>query len=136
MTLRQRLISLTAAALLAGCTILPLQPASSPDGTVSVQALMQAMVQSANPVALIVDVRAPAEFAAGHVPSALNVPLDRLASWAEGRDRHQALLLICQSGSRSAQALQELAARGFDNVRHVVGGTSAWVQQGYSLVRE
>lgn len=64
---------------------------------------------------LWVDVRTPAEFAAGHVRGAVNIPYDQMESrWreiAEHRDRPVAL--YCRTGRRSGIALQVLEAKGF-----------------------
>ncbi len=84
-----------------------------------------------NGTAVLVDVRETEEFAAGHVPGALLVPLGRLTDGADvpgsgdGRD----LVLICRSGNRSQQAGRLLAARGVAAV-DVRGGMCAWVAGG------
>ncbi|MGY3337562.1 rhodanese-related sulfurtransferase [Streptomyces filamentosus] len=61
----------------------------------------------------VVDVRTPAEYASGHVPGAHNVPLDALARAVPALKAAAArgeLLLVCQSGNRSATARDRLAA--------------------------
>lgn len=65
--------------------------------------------------AVVVDVRTEAEFAAGHLQGAVNIPLDRLEALAPQRlrDQKQILLLHCQSGMRSAVARKKLAAMGY-----------------------
>jgi rhodanese-related sulfurtransferase len=72
---------------------------------------------------VIVDVREADEYAAGHVPGAINVPLSELVA------RHQEIpdgaYLICQTGSRSAMATEFLNANGH-HVTNILGGTSAW----------
>ena len=67
---------------------------------------------------LVVDVRSPGEFAAGHVDGAINLPLDRL-----GADCAQALpnkatplVLCCLSGARSGMAAQWLRQQGYQQV--------------------
>ncbi|MFG2333625.1 rhodanese-like domain-containing protein [Streptomyces sp. NPDC048604] len=85
----------------------------------------------------VVDVRSPAEYASGHVPGALNVPLDRLAqavpALREAAARGE-LLVVCQSGNRSAAARTQLAAQGVPAL-NLTGGTSAWAARGHSLDR-
>ncbi len=68
--------------------------------------------------ALVVDVRSPAEFAAGHVAGAVNVPLGSLDSEAPTRflSKDQALLLHCLSGARSGMARTQLQRLGYANV--------------------
>ena len=79
--------------------------------------------------ACVVDVRETSEYAAGHVPGAVNIPKDRLASRLDELDRSVPVHLICASGNRSAEMADVLAAEGFDAV-NVLGGTSAWVRSG------
>lgn len=84
-------------------------------------------------VKLLIDVRTPEEYANGHVPGALNLPLDQL----EGRvkeipDPASEVHVICQSGRRSQLASSQLAALGFRPV-NVQGGTAGWISQGYPV---
>lgn len=65
--------------------------------------------------ALLIDVRSPAEFAGGHLPKAINLPLDRLADELPriAPDLSRPLLLHCQSGVRSASAASRAKALGY-----------------------
>lgn len=84
-------------------------------------------------VPVLLDVRTPEEFAAGHVPSAKNVPLDELPSrLAEAGPEGAKVYVICQSGRRSAQASQTLAASGRVPI-NVLGGTAAWRGAGLQI---
>lgn len=85
----------------------------------------------AGKVAMLIDVRSPEEFAGGHVPSAVNIPLDQLDSRKSELDAHKAdeLYMICESGRRSFTASQKLARYGYRPV-NVDGGTSAWRDAG------
>lgn len=85
-------------------------------------------------VHLLVDVRTPEEYADGHVPGALNIPLDQLdAHMGELATYKQTEVhLICRSGSRSLAASQALLARGYLPV-NVGGGTEGWKQAGYAV---
>ncbi|WP_329389464.1 rhodanese-like domain-containing protein [Streptomyces sp. NBC_01351] len=83
----------------------------------------------------VVDVRAPGEFATGHLPDALNVPLVRLArSVPELREvaEQRPLLVVCASGGRSERAVTELAVHGIA-ASSLTGGTRAWVAAGHRL---
>ncbi|MBT2470979.1 rhodanese-like domain-containing protein [Streptomyces sp. ISL-66] len=83
----------------------------------------------------IVDVRTPAEYASGHLPGALNVPLDRIGrSLPELRRaaEDKGLLLVCASGSRSQNAARTLAGHGIA-ATSLTGGTSAWSAHGHPL---
>ncbi len=75
---------------------------------------------------VLIDVREEYEFAEGHVPGAVNIPLGGLASAAEKLDPSVETLVICQSGHRSSTAARTLMRRGFTEVYSVRGGTSAW----------
>jgi hydroxyacylglutathione hydrolase len=79
----------------------------------------------------ILDVRRPAEHAAAHVPGALNVPLDRLADAALPTD-DRPLYVICAGGYRSSVACSLLLGHQVPNLVNVLGGTSAWVEAGYT----
>jgi len=79
----------------------------------------------------VVDVRRPAEWASGHVPGAVHVPLDRLEREATRLDPTRPTAVICAGGYRSSAAASLLEQRGFRDLRNVVGGTSAWVAAGY-----
>lgn len=63
-----------------------------------------------------VDVRTKAEYAGGHAPGTLNIPLDQLAHRAGELDKSRPVLLCCASGSRSAMATTLLKGQGFEAV--------------------
>ena len=74
----------------------------------------------------LIDVREADEFAAGHLPGAINLPLsDFLERYGE-LDKDKSYHIICQSGARSAQACAFLEEEGYD-VTNVTGGTIAWM---------
>jgi len=83
----------------------------------------------------VLDVRRPAEYAAGHLPGAVNVPLDRLAAGDVPLDASRPIAVVCAGGYRSSAAGSLLQRRGLGNLLNVVGGTSAWVQAGYEVAR-
>lgn len=76
---------------------------------------------------LIVDVRTPEEFAAGHIPDAINVPNETIAENAakDLPDKDRLLLIYCRSGNRSKQASSVLAGLGYTNVKEF-GGIKDW----------
>ena len=81
----------------------------------------------------VVDVRAEAEFAAGRLPGALNIPVGHLASRLDSVPRDRLVVLQCQSGGRSAIAASMLVARGFGNVVNLTGGINGWRAAGYPI---
>lgn len=66
--------------------------------------------------AQIVDVRSPAEYAAGHAPGSKNIPLGDLAQNASKLDKAKPIVLCCASGSRSGMAAGILKSQGFSKV--------------------
>ena len=73
----------------------------------------------------IIDVREIHEYAAGHIPSAENLPLSTLGTDFSKLDKNQKYYVICQAGGRSAKAYDFLDAQGFD-VINVEGGMNSW----------
>lgn len=72
--------------------------------------------------ATVVDVRTPAEFAAGHHPRAINIPVDQVQSrLAEFGDKSKPVVVYCASGSRSGHAKRLLEAAGFRDVTNAGG---------------
>ncbi len=98
--------------------------------SVSVENLHEALEKEA-PV--LIDVRSAEEFAAGHIPGAKNVPLDRLISLQEAVKNAPKVYLQCRSGMRSGQACGLLQAMGLNQVINVEGGILAWIAAGYSI---
>jgi rhodanese-related sulfurtransferase len=104
--------------------------AQSTFSTVNVQDLANA--QEAN--LIILDVRQSEEFAEGHVPNAVLIPLGELESRASELSTDATIYVICRSGNRSRQASEILINLGFNDVRNVDGGFIAWVNAGYEVV--
>ncbi|WP_405726859.1 rhodanese-like domain-containing protein [Streptomyces sp. NBC_01537] len=85
----------------------------------------------------VIDVRTPGEYASGHLPGALNIPLDQLRralpAISEAADRG-GILVVCASGARSENACRTLAEHGVTTAT-LTGGTSAWAAGGHDLHR-
>ncbi|MFF9060322.1 rhodanese-like domain-containing protein [Streptomyces sp. NPDC101213] len=83
----------------------------------------------------VIDVRTPAEYASGHLPGAVNIPLDHIRR-ALPEIRHAAgrgeVLVVCASGARSENACKLLAEQGIGTAT-LVGGTGAWAAEGHDL---
>lgn len=80
--------------------------------------------------AVLVDVREPDEWAAGHAPGAVHLPLGDLPSRVgELPETDDALPVVCRSGGRSSRAVQWLVQQGYDVV-NVEGGMRAWHEAG------
>ena len=78
--------------------------------------------------AVVVDVCEPAEFAAGHIVGAKNIPLGDLQAKLAGAVKNKTLplILVCQSGARSAKAVVTAKALGFEQAQSLGGGLEAW----------
>lgn len=76
---------------------------------------------------IILDVRRPDEFAAGHIPNAINVPNENIntSEIAELPNKNQLILVYCRSGRRSKEAAQKLVDIGYTNIVEF-GGILDW----------
>ena len=82
---------------------------------------------------VVVDVREPHEFDAGHVPGAVNVPMSQVVDRVgEITSLTGPVFLVCQSGGRSAQVAAWLGQQGHE-VTNVAGGTLAWKAAGFPV---
>lgn len=73
----------------------------------------------------ILDVREPAEFRAGRIPGAVNIPIRDLAKRLGEIPKGKPIILYCGTGHRGAMALVYLRGQGY-NARNVLGGFKAW----------
>jgi hydroxyacylglutathione hydrolase len=78
---------------------------------------------------VVVDVRAEAEWNAGHIPGSVNIPLGELEQRL-GELPKDELVVHCQSGGRAAIAASLLRARGFTGVQLFSGGFAEWCRAG------
>lgn len=75
--------------------------------------------------ALLLDVRTPAEFAAGHLEGAINIPVQQLEERVDEIPNGRPLVVYCQSGRRSAKAVELLRAGGHEAIFDL-GPMQAW----------
>jgi rhodanese-related sulfurtransferase len=87
--------------------------------------------------AVVVDVRDPAEFAAGHLRDAKNIPIKELASRVGELEKFKskAVIAVCQSGVSSAKAAAQLKKAGFEGAASLDGGIAAWQAQGLPIAK-
>jgi rhodanese-related sulfurtransferase len=85
--------------------------------------------------AVLLDVREPQEWNAGHVEGSAWVPMGELASRQGELPDDRLLVVACHSGGRSARVTQALVAAGYD-AANLVGGLEAWATAGYPLVTD
>lgn len=74
------------------------------------------------PQAKLIDVREEDEYAAGHIPNSINIPLSKIES-AQGEitDLDTPLFVYCRSGNRSGQAVAWLKQAGYSKVKNIGG---------------
>ena len=83
--------------------------------------------------AVLLDVREPQEWQAGHAPRARHIPLGQIARRAGELPKGRAVVTVCRSGARSARAAALLAADGRE-VSNLAGGMHAWARAGLPVV--
>jgi hydroxyacylglutathione hydrolase len=75
---------------------------------------------------LVVDVRTPGEWKAGHIEGAVHIPLIELQNRLDELPKDRMLAVLCRTSNRSASAVSVLRRSGFDQVEQVLGGMSKW----------
>jgi len=80
-----------------------------------------------------VDVRSASEFASGHVPGAVNIPMEQIDARGDDLAPDLPIVLICQSGARARMVAEFLQPCGKE-LAVLEGGTSAWIKAGYPVV--
>ncbi len=115
--------------------------AQTPDPVVDRMTIVDFAVLHAKRAALVVDVRSPDSFAAGHIPGAINVPLDLVSGRARdivsrANGRPVVTYCSCINEHTSAVAAQALRTAGVKRVSALVGGYPSWVAQGGAIERE
>ncbi|HRC40528.1 MAG TPA: rhodanese-like domain-containing protein [Tetrasphaera sp.] len=85
---------------------------------------------------IVLDVRTPAEFAAGHLPGAVNIDVEApdFGTRIAALDASLPYAVYCRSGNRSGVALAAMAAAGFTSAYHLGGGIGAWQAAGGEVV--
>lgn len=112
------------------------------DGTESAEGVevgVEAFVEriESNEDVVVLDVRTPEEYAAGHLPDALNVDVNAadFAARIDQLDPDATYAVYCRSGNRSAVAVDHMIEAGFDDVEHLGGGIGAWQAAGGPVER-
>lgn len=83
--------------------------------------------------ATVLDVREPNEYASGHIPDALHVPLGELAGRVDELPNDRPVVAYCGHGERSATALSLLERSGRTALLNLDGGIGAWSEAGYRI---
>lgn len=83
--------------------------------------------------AFLLDVREPDEWAAGHAPGSVHIPMGELGGRLDELPRDRRIVAICRTGARSRAVGEALAGEGFDIV-NAFGGLKAWEAFGFDVV--
>jgi rhodanese-related sulfurtransferase len=98
--------------------------------TVTVETLRDEIKHGRRPQ--MIDVRTPSEYAGGHIPCAVNIPMDQFEARRKDLRLEDGVVLVCKAGGRAQMVAGWLDAH--QDVRVLDGGTEAWICQGLEVV--
>lgn len=75
---------------------------------------------------VVLDVRTEEEYASGHIPGAILLPLQHLPDRVDELNKNKTYIVVCRSGNRSAQASELLVKEGFSSIYNMTGGMNEW----------
>ena len=131
----RKMLLATAGALLAGLGVAgEPKPSAVTLPTMTQQQLLEHQAKHAEHL-FVLDVRRPDEFAQGHVPGAVNVPLDELGARLSAVPRDKDVVIYCRTGRRSQLAADLLAANGYTRLSHLEGDMQAWLEKGRPVAK-
>jgi len=84
---------------------------------------------------VLVDVRSANEYSQGHIPTAINIPLNMLDNRSNEIPNGKHVIVVCASGNRSRTGASKLINAGFKEVSNLKGGTMGWMMAGLSVER-
>ena len=83
-----------------------------------------------------IDVREDDEYAEGHIPGAINIPLSEFPARIDEISEERSVVLVCNTGRRSSQAALFMAGMGYEDIYNLEDGTKGWLQRGYPVASE
>ena len=84
---------------------------------------------------VILDVRRPEEFEAGHIENARNIPVDQVADFADELRKYTTIYIHCKRGGRAKTAFEVLSSSGLSNLVCINdAGMDQWMDSGYPVV--
>jgi rhodanese-related sulfurtransferase len=99
--------------------------AAGPDDQYSDPDRLAQLIAANEPAHFLVDVRTAEEYAAGHIPTAINIPVSQIGEHPPTADLNALIVVYCASGGRSARAKARLDSLGYTRVIDF-GGISRW----------
>jgi phage shock protein E len=82
---------------------------------------------------VLIDVREPEEYAAGHIPGVRLIPMGEVPSRLSEIPTDKTVIVTCRSGNRSGQITDFLRRNGFTRIHNMQGGILAWQRAGYPV---
>ena len=108
---------------------------SIPSGYYTIANVAGLKDQLKNPQTILVDVREPAEYRAGHIPAAVNIPLRTLTHNLDDIPRDRPVVLYCSTGYRSAMGVMTLHLLNYENVRGFPPSLVGWKAAGEAIAQ-
>lgn len=93
-------------------------------------------VRMINNGSVVVDVRSPENYAAGHIVDARNITETELLDQPDNLGKKKSALLVCDNGQRSSELVAKLRKGGLENIFSLKGGLAAWQQENLPVVRD
>lgn len=87
---------------------------------------LKQVLQTPSEKAMVIDVREPDEYNAGHIPEVHLLPMQQIPDMLEGFDPSREYIFICRSGNRSQNVAMYLKQQGLTNITNVEGGMMFW----------
>lgn len=81
----------------------------------------------------LIDVRTMSEYNQGHLPNAINIPMDQIADRIDEVSQDKPVVFVCASGNRSESVAAGLAEAGYTGLYNLMGGTMIWMMNGLPL---
>ncbi len=97
----------------------------------------QDAIRLMNQNALVLDLRSPDAFAAGHLAGARNLPLEQIGKAGETLKKYKEkpVVVYCETGATSGSAARKLAEQGFTKAVNLRGGLQAWRAENLPVTR-
>ena len=86
------------------------------------------------PSLIILDVRTQEEYDSDHIEGAILIPVDEIEGRLDELSKNDELLVYCQTGNRSTNAVNILQANGFTKIFHMNDGITGWIQAGSQII--
>ncbi|MCA9884220.1 MAG: rhodanese-like domain-containing protein [Anaerolineae bacterium] len=79
---------------------------------------------------ILLDVREEFEYAGGHIPNAVNIPMSAINARIDDIPQDKPVIIVCATGNRSAYLAEALAPHGWNNLYNLLDGTMGWMMRG------